>query len=125
MIGGILVGHGTFSACLVGMLETINGSAEKILGTTNNGLSTSELVDTIVEMADGLGDDGLILFVDIFGGSCWQAAKIVKARLENVHIVTGTNLPMLLSFIHKRGDNDFDELPGILSADGVRGITID
>ena len=84
------------------------------------GLSTNEMVDLIKSKSENNSGDGVILFVDIYGGSCWRAAKM--AKLPKGHIITGINLPMLLSFIQKRKTLTFDELPSIMEIDGKRAI---
>ena len=63
------------------------------------------------------------VFVDVYGGSCWRAARL--ARLPKAHVITGFNLPMLLSFVTKRTTVPFEEIPSVLNTDGERGIRIE
>ncbi len=122
MIKGIIVGHQEIGRVLHNAIECISGACDNVFYFTNNGLSTNELTDDIrnacVECSDGV-----ILFVDMYGGSCWQAAK--KAGLPNATIISGLNLPMMLSFINKRNSYSLDELAKILVYDGKRGIRLE
>ncbi|MFC1560971.1 PTS sugar transporter subunit IIA [Candidatus Latescibacterota bacterium] len=119
MIKGFIVGHKNIGDGLLKALESISGPFENIFFFSNNGLSTSELADKICAACNDCDDEVMIL-VDVFGGSCWRAAKM--AKLPRCHIVTGLNLPMLLSFVNKRKTFSFDELYTIIENDGKRGI---
>jgi mannose/fructose-specific phosphotransferase system component IIA len=121
LIHGIIVGHQDIGDAFLRALNSISGSIEHISFISNNGLSTRDIVKKIKDTGNGCKDDGIIIFVDIFGGSCWRAAKL--AQLSQCHILTGLNLPMLLSFINKRNSFSFVELPSVLELDGKRGIT--
>ncbi len=123
MTGAVIIGHGDFGACLCGMLEAITGITENVSALSNKGLSTPELLEALDKAVGSLASNDIILFVDTFGGSCWQAAKMFRVEHQECHIVTGINLPMLLSFVHKRDTNGVIELCDILDNDGRRGIT--
>jgi len=120
MIGGLIVGHRDLGESLLRVVESIAGDYESLASVSNDGLSTSDLVERIREVSAAMNVDSLFIFVDAYGGSCWKAAKL--AQRDNFHIITGLNLPMLLSFIHKRESFPCDELKEILVTDGKRGI---
>ena len=117
MIKGLVIGHRDIGDGLLKALESISGSFEDIVFISNKGLSTDELSGKITAACN---NNEVILFVDVYGGSCWQAAK--KARLSRCHIITGVNLPMLISFVNKRRALSFDKLNTVLEKDGKRGI---
>lgn len=121
MIAGLIVGHRNIGEAILTAIESISGNPEHLSSISNNGLSTGELTEKIKNFVSSTNNDGLLIFVDVYGGSCWRAAKMAKA--PGSHIVTGINLPMLLSFIKKRESFSFDDLPGVLETDGKRGIT--
>ncbi len=120
MIKGLIVGHRNIGEGLLNALESISGSFENIIFISNNGLSTNEIAEKIKEACKEYQNDDVMIFIDVYGGSCWRAAK--TAKLSGSHIVTGLNLPMLLSFVNKRNTFSFDELCTILETDGKRGI---
>ena len=122
MIRGLIIGHRDIASALAAAVNSITGQDSDIEFLSNNGLSTSELSATIKKSANN-SDEYIIIFVDVFGGSCWRAAK--QARLSNSHILSGCNLPMLLSFVNKRESYSFDELPAILEHDGKRGVVLE
>ena len=120
MIKGLIIGHRDIGKAVIEALESISGHAEHVDCISNEGLSTDDLAEKIKSFCRLNCQDGIILFVDVFGGSCWRAAK--KAKSSNAHIVTGLNLPMLLSFVQKRETLSIDELPSVMETDGKRAI---
>jgi len=120
MVKGIIVGHRNFGESLLGTVEKIIGKTEDITFLSNDNLSSNELADIIKDLCDYKEPTDVIIFCDLFGGSCWRAAKM--ARIERSYIITGVNLPMLLSFINKRDNITFDELADTLVKDAARGI---
>jgi mannose/fructose-specific phosphotransferase system component IIA len=122
MIQGIVVAHKKYSEAALGALAGMYGTVERLVSVSNEGLSSTELTELIRETADP-GGDGICIFVDAFGGSPWRAAR--SARIPGAVIITGFNLPMLLSFVTKRDTVPFSELPAVLEADGKRGIVVE
>jgi mannose/fructose-specific phosphotransferase system component IIA len=120
MIYGLVIAHKKVGDALLHALEGIYGGFENLRGLSNEGCSTKELTDKIKETYSLLFEPEVCIFVDVYGGSCWRAAKL--AKLPTCHIMSGFNLPMLLSFLNKRAATPFDELPAILETDGKRGI---
>jgi len=83
---------------------------------------------------DGLGAEGLrarvcaeidsrptIVFVDLTAGSCAMAGRSLARETDNVAVVTGVNVPMLLDFVFNR-DTSVPELVGRLVEKARVGI---
>ena len=113
MISVIIGTHGMFS-------EEILKSAEMIFGTQENvGVVTfkpGEGIENLVEKYNKLiGEldcaDGVLFMVDLFGGSPFNAASIIAMKNDNMEIVTGVNLPMMLEVF---GSRDFSSLKEML-----------
>jgi len=121
MIGGVIVGHRDIGESMCRALESIAGKFKNLVCISNEGLSTAEIAEEIKGISNTMRADGLFIFVDVYGGSCWRAAKLAKP--DKAHIITGINLPMMLSFIHKRESFSFHELADVLETDGKRGVT--
>ena len=117
----MILGHGSVGEGLDSAIQAIAGNRGGITFISNIGRSTTDIAEDVRAFTQKYDcTDGLIIFVDLFGGSCWQGAKLANSPVA--HIVTGVNLPMLLSFINKRDAHAFEDLPAILETDGKRGI---
>ena len=120
MIGGIIVSHKDAAQGMLNALRCMYGDIERLTSLSNEGLSTNELSGLIAETARSFDAEGICVFVDTYGSSCWRAAKL--AGIPNARVITGFNLPMLLSFVTKRTNVPFSDLSAVLATDAGRGI---
>ena len=102
----LLVTHGRLGDALLEAAQRIVGPLEGVDVLSNDGLSRDALTQAVRERVRSFGPCGGLLFVDVAGGSCAQAALGVAAREAEgpTLVITGVNLPMLLDFAHHRGD---------------------
>ena len=126
MISVIIGTHGRFS-------EEILKSAEMIFGVQENvGIVTfkpGEGLDNLLEKYDELISeldctDGVLFMVDLFGGSPFNAASIIAMKNDNMEIVTGVNLPMILETLGSRDFSSLSELLVIAENSGKEAIRV-
>ena len=126
MISVIIGTHGRFS-------EEILKSAEMIFGVQENvGIVTfkpGEGLDNLLEKYDELISeldctDGVLFMVDLFGGSPFNAASIIAMKNDNMEIVTGVNLPMILETLGSRDFSSLSELLVIVENSGKEAIRV-
>jgi mannose/fructose-specific phosphotransferase system component IIA len=84
--------------------------------------SLREEIETIID--EGGSETNFILFVDFFGGSCCHTCVGIGIERDNVRLITGVNLPMLLAFLYKRDEVPFENLPGELLGRGHDSIQL-
>lgn len=97
MLGFIIVGHGNFSEGISSSLTLIIGEQEKYKSITFDALvNPDELTNKIEAAIYEIQDDGIIIFTDLKGGYPYQAAVTVASKFDNIEVLTGTNLAMLL-----------------------------
>jgi mannose/fructose-specific phosphotransferase system component IIA len=127
MISAIVVTHGRLGAELVATARKIIGDFSGVYTISNEDKSPQQLadeIDAILEHASP--DDGFILLVDFLYGSCGHATMAVERRRRNVSIVSGVNLPIVLAFLNKRNEVNFERLPAELASRGRDSIqTVD
>ena len=114
MISVIIGTHGMFSEEILKSAEMIFGNQENV-GTVT--FKPGEGVDNLVEKYNKLINeldctDGVLFMVDLFGGSPFNAASIIAMKHDNMEIVAGVNLPMILETL---GSRDFSTLPELLA----------
>ena len=98
-IVGVVVGHGAVAQALVGAAEEISGVRGALIPVTNIGADRTTLERRVI---DAVGDNRAIVFVDLPSGSCLFAAMRGLSARDNVRVVTGVNLVMLLDFLFHR-----------------------
>lgn len=112
-MAAIIIGtHGMFSEELLKSSEMIFGAQENVgCITFKPGEGIDNLVSKYNELIKNLNcDSGVLFMVDLFGGSPFNAASILAAKNNNMEIVTGVNLPMLLEVFGSREFSSLSEL---------------
>lgn len=109
---GVVVSHGVLATALIDAVRRITGDEESLIAVSNEGCSRNSLGILVAEAAQ---DGGCVLFVDLPGGSCLQAAARYQRDHDAIAVVVGVNLAMLLDFVHHR-----DVTPAEAAARAVR-----
>ncbi|HJA13039.1 MAG TPA: PTS sugar transporter subunit IIA [Candidatus Mediterraneibacter merdipullorum] len=116
MIGLIVTGHANFGSGLTSSVNLIAGEQEDyrhvdFLPT----YSTEDLAREMTKALDDLKDcEGVIIFTDLMGGSPFNVAAQISRGKDNVRIVAGTNLPMLVEIVMSR--KFMDDLDGLVDS---------
>ena len=122
----VLVTHGAVGDALLAAAEKILGPLEGVTVLSNDGLSKDSLTQAVRECVKEFGPDGGVLFVDVAGGSCAQAALLGAAReaAGPIPVLSGVNLPMLLDFAHHRSTLDARALAARLRDKGQAAVVV-
>ncbi|MCB2339252.1 mannose/fructose/sorbose PTS transporter subunit IIA [Clostridium estertheticum] len=121
----IIVGtHGSFSKQILRSAEMIFGKQENVSSVT---FETGEGLDDLVEKYKNESEkldckDGILFLVDLFGGSPFNAASRIVTENDDMDVLTGINLPMLLEIYGSRGFSNLEELVSIGKKAGAEGI---
>ena len=115
---GVVVGHGAVAQALVGAAEEISGVRGALIPVSNAGAGREALETRVVE---AVGANRAIVFVDLPSGSCLFAAMRGLAARDNVRVVTGVNLGMLLNFLFHR-EQEIAEVARRAAEAGARAI---
>ncbi len=113
MIGLLVTGHANFGTGITSSVNLIAGEQEAyqavdFLPT----YSTEDLTREITKALDELKDcEGVIIFTDLMGGTPFNVSAQIAHGNDNIRIVAGTNLPMLVDIVMSRKFVDnLDEL---------------
>jgi mannose PTS system EIIA component len=115
----VILTHGSLGRALMDAVEKMLGPQTGVNVLSNEGLSLEQIVEAVEAR---LGETPSVIFVDHCGGSPFVACKSLHSRHPQHALLTGVNLPMLLSFFTKRGRLPFEELVQTVESDGHRGI---
>lgn len=125
MIGFLITGHGEFSGGLLSAVNMIAGEQEGVEALNfyeNVNLDDYEYelknkVETLLEE-----NEGVLIFTDLLGGTPFRTAMVIASEFDNVEVVTGTNLPMLVEGTAFRFTDDVKSLIDQLIQVGYEGI---
>ena len=125
MIGYILTGHGSFSTGLKSAVDMIAGPQQSFEAVPFLEEKAGEYADTIRAAITDMraATDGVLVFVDLVGGTPFNQAMLTSSSVDNVKIVAGTNLPMLIDLMMTRTDaSTLDELVNEAVEVGKEGV---
>ncbi len=119
-LSGVVLGHGQLAQALVDALERIAGTDQRLVAVSNTDCDRAQLESRLDE---ALGDGPAVVFIDMPSGSCLFAAMRNLNERENVGIVTGVNLAMLLEFVF-HPDDDLEAAMERAAEAGRRAIEV-
>ena len=125
MIGCILTGHGTFANGLADALSMIAGDQDYFIPVPFIEAGAASYPETLASTISDLLDqtDGVLIFCDLLGGTPFNQAMMLSQNYNNVEVVTGTNLPMLLETLGSRmADTSLEELVETAVLAGSQGV---
>jgi len=100
---GLILTHGELGAELLRTAELIVGHTTGLTALSNRGLSAADIAAEVKAFHALAPASPLLVFVDLLGGSCAQAVSSLLAE-QDVRLLTGVNLPMVIAFLQCRGD---------------------
>lgn len=124
MVIGIVVTHGNLAEELIATAKTIYGDFVGCHGVTNRAKSPQALLDELYGLLETNNVSRCIVFTDYFGGSCGHVCMKLRMERDDVPIITGVNLPMILAFLNKRDSIPFEGLPGEIIGRGHNSIQL-
>ncbi|MEG0122164.1 MULTISPECIES: PTS sugar transporter subunit IIA [Enterococcus] len=126
MIGCVLTGHGSFAPGLYGALTMIAGEPDFFeVVAFADGENVDDFEARMKQAVQTLADtcEGVLVFSDLLGGSPFKTAMIAAQDFENVEVITGANLPMLIETIGLRYANtELNQLVDQAVAAGQSGV---
>ena len=126
MVGCILTGHGRFADGLASAIAMVAGEhrAFATVSFEDERAATyrDELRAAITEMRAACS--GVLVCVDLLGGTPFNEAMMIATEVEDVEVVTGANLPMMIELLLNRDAGaSMAELVAQAVTVGQEGIT--
>jgi PTS system mannose-specific IIA component len=124
MVGVVLVTHGAFGQTLLEAAEMVLGPQEHCLAVgVDVGRGVDESMEAIRKAIKSVENgSGVVALTDLFGGSpTTMSLSLMKS--ERLEVITGVNLPMLVSTLQSRL-MDLDALADKVMAAGQQGIKV-
>ncbi len=125
MIGTVIITHGTLAQELKAAAELIVGGLEGCEAVSiHPGEDMNEAENRIREAIKRVDNGkGALILTDLFGGTP-SNLSLTFLESDRVEVVSGVNLPMLLSLATGRGEKSLAELAEKAMEAGKKNITV-
>ncbi|MBD3224445.1 MAG: hypothetical protein GF313_06935 [Caldithrix sp.] len=117
-----IITHGNLGECIKNVSNNLVPSPKTLIFYSNQKDTLSKIIEEIEKTIDVQKPDHIFFFVDLMGGSCWTIGNRLKKHYENAYVITGVNIPMIISYQMNIEKLNTDELVKKIVEDGKRGI---
>jgi len=125
MVGAVIVAHSLIGKELIATAEYIVGKMDGIVAVSIDckmyALEARNIILGAIHKVDQ--GDGVLILTDLFGGSPSNIAFSFLNE-DKIEVITGVNLPMILTFWNKRKSSSLMELAKFIYFAGRRSIVI-
>jgi len=126
VVFGIIVTHGRLGAELLKAAEAIVGTDTGVKVLSSGELAPAKLAEQIHALLREIRSEGnsdvVFLFVDLWGGTCFNVCHRILKEEQRVFLFSGVNLPMLLEFLLYREELELDQFVERIESRGRRGV---
>jgi len=123
MIGGIIVCHGHMAEELLNALTIILGEASNIeaisIGWYDDVEDSKKKINVSLKRVDQ--KSGVVIFTDMFGGTP-SNLSFSFLKDNQVEVITGVNLPMLIKFVSLQRNNNLKDVAKKVVVQGKKNI---
>lgn len=123
MVGAVIIAHSFIGKELIATAEyfvgPMNGIAAVSINCKMEAFEARQIISETMKQVDQGG--GVLMLTDLFGGSPSNLAFSFLNK-EKVEVITGINLPMILTFWNKRESMGLRELAKNVQLSGRRSI---
>ena len=96
----IITGHGQFASGIHSALTLIAGDAKDVHAVDfREGDTPETLGEKLAKILKIYENDGVVIFTDIIGGAPFRQAALLASSRENIDVVYGTTLHMLVEAV--------------------------
>lgn len=117
----ILASHGALAKGMKDTLDMIVGNQVSIQAYSAYDEENVDFASDISQQIKREVNEQFIIVTDVMGGSVNNAMTELVLRYENVFLITGMNLPLVLSLATYSGDIDLKALDELVQ-EGKRGL---
>lgn len=125
LVGGLIVAHGGLAEELVAVAKHIVGDVDHLaaasVGWNEDAEKTRDRLEDCLRNVDQ--GAGIVILTDMFGGTPSNVALTFLDR-DDLEIVTGVNLPMVVKLASQSGDERVHELAEKIRDQGRSQISI-
>ncbi len=125
MVGILIISHGRLAEALISSVQSLVGHLQKVKGVSiwpkdGNEEVKGRIRKNMEEVNDG---NGVIILTDILGGTPTNLI-LSLVQDESVEVVTGVNMPMLLTLSSYRNGRSLREIGKLAKQSGRKSIIL-
>jgi len=125
MTEGIIICHGQLAFELIKTVEKILGNVRGLYPFSNCLVAPEVLYNQVAKFIKASNTVNFVIMVDLRGGNCWKVAKMLNRDFPSMKLLSGVNIPMLISFLTKKEKASLSDLTEILERDTHRGVVLE
>lgn len=119
-----IISHGDLADELYKVAQNLIPLTIPFFVYSNKKVTLEEIVKDIEKRIKKINPSNIAIFIDLMGGSCWHAAMRLKKNQEKVSIITGANVPALISFATNFERMDWANLLEKIQTDAQKAIRV-
>ncbi|OGP59061.1 MAG: hypothetical protein A2162_03015 [Deltaproteobacteria bacterium RBG_13_52_11b] len=123
MVGAVLIAHAFIARELIATAEYLVGKLDGIVAISidisRDAFEARRMISRAVKEVDQ--GEGVLMMTDLFGGFPSNIAFPFLGK-QKVEVITGVNLPMILTFWTRRERTELRELARAVELSGTRSI---
>jgi mannose PTS system EIIA component len=125
MVGILVISHGRLAEALISSVESFVGKLRRIKGVAIWPKDQEKEIKERIQkqMAEVNDGEGVVILTDILGGTPTNLSLSCLGS-EKVEVVTGVNLPMLLTVSSYQKVKSLEEISRLARKSGRRSITL-
>jgi PTS system mannose-specific IIA component len=125
MVGILVVSHGKLAEALISSVQFLVGNLDRVKGISIWPRDRKEEVEDRIQKGVGEVDDGdgVVILTDVLGGTPTNLSLSISED-EKVEVVTGVNLPMLLTLSSYQKGKSLEEISRLAKKSGRRSIAL-
>ena len=122
---GVVITHGDLACSLGRVSEKLVSSQIKLRCFSTQVLSSEDIIRDINKEIAAANPQRILIFVDLMGSNCWIIGnKLKHEHPEKTAVVSGANVPMLVSYLINAPRLEWDALLEKIVADAKKGIVL-
>ena len=119
-----IITHGSLASSLKAVAGKLVSIPTELFCYSNQESSLDVIEESIHTLIAEKKPDKILLFVDLMGGSCWISANRIKRQDENITVISGVSVPMLISYFINYERLQWNELIEKIKADALKGVVV-
>lgn len=121
---GFILTHGELALSLKSVLNKLMPIEIPFHTYSNNERTLEYITQDMEKIFTKTHPEKAIIFIDLMGGSCWHAAMDFKRNHPDCAIVTGVNIPGLVSFSINYSRLEWPDLLKKIEEDARKAIKV-